>query len=79
MDTNLIIAIAVIVALAVTFMVSFVLYHKTPTPPGCEDIEINPENCKNCTRSNCSHNPNKEVEKKEDEIKDKKEEGEDKK
>lgn len=57
MDQSLIIAIAVIITLAITFMVSFVLYHRDPPPEGCEDLKISPDNCKNCSNIDCSKNP----------------------
>ena len=51
----LIIAISILVALAVVFFVSFVLYKRAPVPKGCENIEINEENCSSCGNSSCSH------------------------
>ena len=49
----LIIAIAVLVILLVVFLVSFILYVKTPAPKGCESIKINSENCASCQRKEC--------------------------
>jgi hypothetical protein len=54
-EAYLIIAIVILVALLVTFIVSFVLYRKTPVPKGCENIEINEENCSHCSHKECSH------------------------
>lgn len=54
-EAYLIIAIVILVALLVTFIVSFVLYKKTPVPKGCENIEINEENCSHCSHKECSH------------------------
>lgn len=51
----LILAIAILVALVITFIVSFVLYNKTPVPKGCEDIKISEENCSLCGHTECSH------------------------
>ena len=51
----LILAISILVALAIIFVVSFVLYKRTPVPKGCENIEINEENCSSCSNKNCSH------------------------
>ena len=49
----LIIAISIIVILLVTFIVSFVLYHKTPVPAGCEDLLISDEHCNACPNKDC--------------------------
>lgn len=51
----LILAIAILVVLAITFFVSFILYRKTPVPKGCENIQINEENCSSCGNTSCSH------------------------
>ena len=51
----LVLAISILVALAIIFVVSFVLYKRTPVPKGCEDIEINETNCSSCGNKNCSH------------------------
>ena len=51
----LILAISILVALAVIFFVSFILYRKTPVPKGCENIQINEENCSSCGNTSCSH------------------------
>lgn len=51
----LILAISIIIALAMIFVASFVLYKKTPAPKGCEDIKINEENCSACKNTSCSH------------------------
>ena len=51
----LILAISILVALLAIFIVSFILYKKTPVPKGCENIQINDENCSSCGNSNCSH------------------------
>lgn len=51
----LILAISILVALAIIFVVSFILYKRTPVPKGCEDIKINEENCATCNNTSCSH------------------------
>jgi hypothetical protein len=47
-------AISILVILLVVFIVSFVIYMKTPAPKGCENIKISEENCANCNHSECS-------------------------
>ena len=51
----LFIAIAILVSLLAIFIVSFVLYRKTPVPKGCENIQINDENCVACGHTECKH------------------------
>ena len=51
----LVLAISILIALAIIFVVSFVLYKRTPAPKGCENIEINKENCSSCGNKNCTH------------------------
>ena len=50
----LILAISIILALLIVFVVSFVLYKKTPVPKGCENILINEENCAACQNKECA-------------------------
>ena len=50
----LILAISILVVLLVVFIVSFVLYVKTPAPKGCEQMKISEENCANCSHAECS-------------------------
>jgi len=50
----LIIAISIILALLIIFVVSFVLYKKTPVPKGCENILISEENCAACQNKDCT-------------------------
>ena len=50
----LILAISILVALLVIFVVSFILYKRTPTPKGCESIKISEENCAACSNKNCT-------------------------
>ena len=51
----LILAIVILVSLLAIFIVSFVLYKRTPVPKGCEDIKISEENCLSCGHTECSH------------------------
>ena len=51
----LILAIAILVSLLTIFIVSFILYKKTPVPKGCEDILINEGNCASCSHTECKH------------------------
>ena len=50
----LILAISIILALLIVFVVSFILYKKTPVPKGCENILINEENCASCQNKECA-------------------------
>ena len=49
----LILAISIIVALVIIFVVSFVLYMRTPAPKGCEKLKIGPKNCEDCDVEGC--------------------------
>ena len=50
----LILAVVILVSLLAIFVVSFVLYKRTPVPKGCEDIKISEENCLSCGHTECS-------------------------
>ena len=50
----LILAISIIVVLLITFIVSFVLYKRTPVPKGCENLKMSEEKCSSCGHSECS-------------------------
>ena len=50
----IILAVSIIVALLIIFIVSFALYKKTPVPKGCEDIKMSEEKCSSCGHSECS-------------------------
>ena len=50
----LVLAISILVALLAIFIVSFILYKKTPVPKGCENIKISEENCSSCGHTECS-------------------------
>ena len=49
----LVLAICLIAILLAVFIVSFVLYVKTPAPKGCENVKINSENCASCSHAEC--------------------------
>jgi len=49
----LILAIAIIVLLLVIFVVSFILYRRTPAPKGCEHLHADTEECKGCHQVGC--------------------------
>ena len=51
----LILAISIMVALLAIFIISFILYRRTPVPKGCENIQINDENCSACGNTSCEH------------------------
>lgn len=51
----LILAISILVALLIVFIVSFILYKRTPAPKGCENIKISEENCAACSNKNCTY------------------------
>jgi hypothetical protein len=53
---RLLIAISVIVLLLVIFIVSFILYKRTPPPKGCENLGPSEENCSNCKVEGCHAN-----------------------
>ena len=50
----IILAVSIIVALLIIFIVSFVLYKRTPVPKGCEDMKMSEEKCSSCGHSECS-------------------------
>lgn len=52
----LLIAIAVIVALLAVFIVSYVLYRRTPAPKGCENLGPDSEKCAHCSEYGCHFN-----------------------
>ncbi len=59
----LVLAISILVALVIVFVVSFVLYKRTPVPKGCENLKVNEENCSMCGHEECPHYVKKEEEK----------------
>ena len=54
--------IIIIIALLAIFIISFILYRRTPAPKGCEDIKINEENCSSCGHSECQFYKKKDSE-----------------
>lgn len=58
----LILAIAILVSLLLIFIVSFVMFKKTPAPKGCEDIKINEENCAACSNKDCQYKAKRDEE-----------------
>ena len=61
-EAYLIIAITILVVLLITFIVSFILYRRTPAPKGCEQLKISEENCFSCSHKECSFYKTKEEE-----------------
>ena len=59
----LILGISIVVFLLAIFVVSFVLFMKTPAPKGCEDIKISEENCSKCGKTECAFYKKAEEEK----------------
>ena len=60
-EVALILSISALVLLLIVFVVSFVLYKKTPVPKGCEGLEISEENCVACKNTECSLKKKEEV------------------
>ena len=52
-ELALTLAILIIAILFAVFVISFVLYKKTPVPKGCEHLKISEENCANCSNKDC--------------------------
>lgn len=46
-------AITIMVALAIIFFVSFILYRRTPAPKGCEKLTPTEEMCGSCKKAGC--------------------------
>ena len=53
-EAALALAIVIMISLLIIFVVSFVMYKKTPVPKGCENIEISESNCASCKNTKCS-------------------------
>ncbi len=52
-----ILAIGIMVLLLVIFIVSFILYKKTPVPKGCEELaKPSEEKCHGCKETGCHFN-----------------------
>ena len=65
----LIISIVIILLLALTFIVTFVINRKTPVPEGCENIKIAEEGCANCQIEECAVKVKLDIKKIEEELK----------
>ena len=65
----LIIFIVIILLLALTFIVTFVINRKTPVPEGCENIKITEEGCANCQIEECAIKTKLDIKKIEEELK----------
>lgn len=55
-ELYLLIAIITLVVLLIVFIVSFVLYRRTPVPKGCENMIMNEEKCGSCSNEQCMFN-----------------------
>ncbi len=53
---RIILAILVIILLVAIFVVSYILYRRTPAPKGCEDIHPNEQKCHGCKETSCHFN-----------------------
>ena len=53
-EAALALSIVIILSLLIIFVVSFVLYKRTPVPKGCEYLEISEENCASCKNEACT-------------------------
>lgn len=65
----LVIAIIILVLLAATFIITFVINRKTPVPEGCENIKITEEGCANCQIEECAVKVKLDIKKIEEELK----------
>ena len=65
----LIISIVIVLLLALTFIVTFVINRKTPVPEGCENIKITEEGCANCQIEECAVKVKLDIKKIEEELK----------
>lgn len=68
-EAALILAIVIIALLLIIFVVSFVIYMRTPAPKGCEKLKIGPKSCEDCDVQGCmiykSHHKEEKKEEKE--------------
>ncbi len=53
---RIILAILVIILLVAIFVVSYILYRRTPAPKGCENIHPNEQKCHGCKETSCHFN-----------------------
>lgn len=50
---RILIGAGIVVGLIIIFMVTYVLYHKTPVPKGCENLKLDEETCNACNNTEC--------------------------
>ena len=62
-------AVLILTSLLVIFVVSFILYRKTPLPKGCAALQPSEEKCANCKEEGCNLNLYAEKKKQENETK----------
>jgi flagellar basal body-associated protein FliL len=62
----ILIVVFLVLALIALFIVTFVVYKKTPAPKGCEDLGPSEEKCSKCTVEGCHLNIYAGQDKKED-------------
>ena len=53
---RILLAVIIFVVLITIFIVSFILYRKTPVPKGCEDLGPSEEKCASCKDEHCHLN-----------------------
>lgn len=53
---RILLAVLIITLLIAIFIISFILYRKTPVPKGCEDLYQSEEKCANCKVEGCHLN-----------------------
>lgn len=56
----IILAVSILVGLLIIFIVSFVLYRKTPLPKGCEEMKMSEEKCTSCPNNSCAFHKKEE-------------------
>lgn len=49
-------AVLIIAFFITVFIVTFILYRKTPVPKGCEDLGPSEEKCSSCKEEHCHLN-----------------------
>lgn len=50
---RILIGAGIVIILIIIFMVTYVLYHKTPVPKGCENLKLDEETCNTCNNTEC--------------------------
>lgn len=64
-----ILAIGVVILVIAIFFVTYLLNKKTPVPEGCENLQINDENCLSCGNDSCHIKAKLDLKKISEEIK----------